>query len=128
MGHFNFTRFVGICGRLGSDHDGERASAAAMATRELRAAGLTWADVLGDPGQAQAEPVSRPDNVRAYPFRQHDPVRDMLADLLDVIDQLTPARQDFVHGCRSQASPLSDKQRQIVSDMWHRHFGKAARA
>jgi hypothetical protein len=126
MGVFNFTRFIGICGRLGSDHDGERASAAAMATRELRAANLTWADVLVDPGQAQAEPVSRPDNVS--PFRRHDPARDMLADLLDVIDQLTPARQDFVHGCRSQASPLSDKQRQIVSDMWQRQFGRAARA
>jgi hypothetical protein len=126
MGAFNFQRFIGICGRLGSDHDGERANAAAMATRELRAAGLTWVDVLVDPGQAQAKPVSRPDNVS--PFRRPDPVRDMLADLFDVIDQLTPARQDFVHCCRSQASPLSDKQCQIVSDMWHRHFGKAARA
>jgi hypothetical protein len=126
MGHFNFTRFTNICGRLGSDQDGERATAAAMATRELRAAGLTWTDVLVDPGQAQAKPVSRPDNVS--PFRRHDPARDMLADLFDVIDRLTPARQDFVHGCRSQASPLSDKQRQIINDMWHRHFGKAARA
>jgi hypothetical protein len=126
MGAFNFQRFIGICGRLGSDHDGERASAAAMATRELRAAGLTWADVLVDPGQAQAEPVSRPDNVS--PFRRHDPARDMLADLLDVIDQLTPARQDFVHGCCAQQRPLSEKQRQIVSDMWQRQFGRAARA
>jgi hypothetical protein len=52
----------------------------------------------------------------------------MLADLLDVIDQLTPARQDFVHGCCAQQRPLSEKQRQIVSDMWHRQFGRAARA
>jgi hypothetical protein len=38
-----------LCGMLGSEHDGERATAAAKADALLRAAGLTWADVIGPP-------------------------------------------------------------------------------
>jgi hypothetical protein len=38
-----------LCGMLGSQHDGERATAAAKADALLRAAGLTWADVIGPP-------------------------------------------------------------------------------
>lgn len=39
------TRLRKICGLLGSDHDGERAAAAAKATALLREAGKTWADI-----------------------------------------------------------------------------------
>lgn len=39
------TRLVGVLGMLGSDHDGERASAALLASRLVRDRGLTW-DVL----------------------------------------------------------------------------------
>lgn len=38
-----------LCGMLGSQHDGERATAAAKADALLRAAGLTWADVITAP-------------------------------------------------------------------------------
>jgi hypothetical protein len=38
-----------LCGMLGSEHDGERATAAAKADALLRAAGLTWADVITAP-------------------------------------------------------------------------------
>jgi len=39
-------KFKRICGMLGSDGGGERANAAALATRLLRDAGLTWADIV----------------------------------------------------------------------------------
>jgi hypothetical protein len=39
-------RLARICGMFGSDHDGERASAAAMADKLIRAHGLTWPDVI----------------------------------------------------------------------------------
>jgi hypothetical protein len=42
-------RLVGILGRLGSDHDGERAAAGLLASRMLRSAGLSWEDVI--PGE-----------------------------------------------------------------------------
>ncbi len=46
------TRLVGILGMLGSDHDGERAAAAALASRLVRDKGLTWDTlILGSVGQ-----------------------------------------------------------------------------
>jgi hypothetical protein len=39
-------RLIALCGRLGSDHDGECASAARMVTRFLTERDLTWEDVL----------------------------------------------------------------------------------
>jgi hypothetical protein len=39
-------RLVKICGVFGSDHDGERAAAAAMADKIVRDLGLTWADII----------------------------------------------------------------------------------
>jgi hypothetical protein len=39
-------RLAKLCGMFGSAHDGERASAAAMADKLVRAQGLTWPQVL----------------------------------------------------------------------------------
>ncbi|TDH57991.1 hypothetical protein E2C06_34945 [Dankookia rubra] len=41
------TKLARLCGLLGSEHDGERANAAAFATRTLKAAGWTWDDLVG---------------------------------------------------------------------------------
>jgi hypothetical protein len=38
-----------LCGMLGSEHDGERAAAAAKADALVRAAGLTWAEIIAPP-------------------------------------------------------------------------------
>ena len=40
------TKLAKVCGLLGSDHGGERAAAAAAATRILRDHGTTWADLV----------------------------------------------------------------------------------
>jgi hypothetical protein len=47
------TRLVGILGMLGSDHDGERAAAAALASRLVREKGLSWSDLIADGGGRQ---------------------------------------------------------------------------
>jgi hypothetical protein len=39
-------KLAGVLGRLGSEHAGERAAAALLATRLIREAGFTWQDVL----------------------------------------------------------------------------------
>lgn len=39
-------RLAAIAGMLGSEHEGERANAARLATLELRRLGLTWAQVV----------------------------------------------------------------------------------
>jgi len=47
------TRLVGILGMLGSDHDGERSAAAALASRMVRERGLTWDSLILDGGDRQ---------------------------------------------------------------------------
>jgi hypothetical protein len=43
------TRLVKLLGLLGSDHDGERATAGAKADALIRSMGLTWRDVIALP-------------------------------------------------------------------------------
>src|SRR3546814_17944079 len=50
-------RLAKVCGLLGSDHDGERASAAVAATAIIRNAGLTWAQIIPGGAPDEAEPV-----------------------------------------------------------------------
>ena len=45
-----------ILGRLGSDHDGERAAAGLLASRFMRDHGLTWPDVLAAPAPTTPPP------------------------------------------------------------------------
>jgi hypothetical protein len=51
------TKLVKVLGLLGSDHDGERASAAHKASEIIRKHRLTWADVLAP---AAVEPSGGP--------------------------------------------------------------------
>ncbi len=39
-------RLAALAGMLGSEHDGERANAARLATQELRRLGLTWSELI----------------------------------------------------------------------------------
>jgi len=39
-------RLAKICGMLGSNHEGERASAASLADKFVRDLGLTWRDII----------------------------------------------------------------------------------
>lgn len=50
-------RFIKLCGMLASPNEGERASAALKASEMLKAADLTWQDVLKD-SNALAEHLS----------------------------------------------------------------------
>src|SRR3546814_18882226 len=50
-------RLAKVCGLLGSDHDGERASAAVAATAIIRNAGLTWEQIILGGAPEEAEPV-----------------------------------------------------------------------
>jgi hypothetical protein len=52
------TRLAKILGMLGSNHDGERASAAAKADAMVRSMGLTWPEVIALPARPAAPPAS----------------------------------------------------------------------
>ena len=46
MRDLDIDRFLKLLGMFGSDHDGERANAAGLATKMLRDAGLTWVEFI----------------------------------------------------------------------------------
>jgi len=66
-------RLTKACGMLGSDFDGERASAAHAATRMLRRHGLTWAELIQCALSAQraSEPPKDEPPPRQGPPRDH---------------------------------------------------------
>jgi hypothetical protein len=49
------TRLVRLLGMLGSDHQGERANAGALADRFIRERELTWEQVVASEGQQQSQ-------------------------------------------------------------------------
>ncbi len=52
----DLSRLGKICGLFSSDHVGERAEAARRADAIVKAAGLTWPDLLLTPARAHREP------------------------------------------------------------------------
>lgn len=80
------SKLTKVCGLLGSDHDGERAAAAWQATRLLRQAGLTWADLFA--------PVPPPRTRAAAPVRAPHAARVQWA--LGFQDRLTPWESGFL--------------------------------
>jgi hypothetical protein len=70
-GPFDLARFMKLCGMLASPNDGERASAAAKASEMLKAADLTWTDVIKDAKTLHehiALGSAREEEVRAHKF------------------------------------------------------------
>ena len=52
-------KLVKVCGLLSSSHDGERAAAALQASRIVKAAGLSWSDLLRQPIASTPRPEGR---------------------------------------------------------------------
>ncbi len=92
---------------LGSDHLGERAAAAALASRVVRDKGLTWDNVVAAdapetrqaPGGTQDSPASRWAD------------SDTLATCLRWLGQLTTWECGFVVDLRTKRRPLTPAQR-----------------
>lgn len=97
-------RLVGILGRLGSDHDGERAAAGLLATRLLRDRGLSWDQVVPAPDAPPAGPPG---------------AADALADL-DLCkrrwNDLNSWHRQFIVGVSGQTRPMSPAQRAKVAE------------
>ena len=96
-------KLIGILGRLGSDHDGERAAAGLLASRMLRAAGLGWDDLIlssarQTPGETQGERAAQPQG------------GDNLTTCLRWLGELTTWEVGFVTDLRRKRRPLSPAQ------------------
>jgi hypothetical protein len=100
-------RLVAILGLLGSDHDGERASAGLLATRMLRQRGLQWIDLIAD----CSVPPPPPSASRAVTLWR--------ADLALAQRHLTfcrPWEQQFLRSVAQRPS-LSPKQRLVLGEI-----------
>ena len=88
-----------LCGLFGSDHIGERAAAAQMADRLVKASGLSWFDVIS----ARSTSI--------------DLTADKIAFALANICVLPMWERGFIYGVNSQRKPLSDRQLTILDQI-----------
>jgi len=102
-------RLVKLCGMFGSDHPGERATAAAMADQLVRKYGLTWDDVIRveahwdhNGTSAQAASLDWRAAVRFCNTKQH---------------RLSPREFDFIVSLARWRGEPTPKQRQWLSDI-----------
>jgi hypothetical protein len=107
-------RLAKLCGLLGSDNAGERATAAALADRMIRELGLRWTDVISVP-LVPAEPIS-----------PHDVSwQDALDVCLDRVDELDPRSRAFLQSLSRWRGEPSSKQLDWLFDIYARvHRGR----
>ena len=104
------TKLAKICGLFSSNHDGERAAAAWQADRIVRAAGLTWLELLVNDQHAQ-------------PQTYHTSPRDILTRYSA---DLTVWERTFLDGIARRPGTLSARQMQIFLEIRRRVTGGAA--
>jgi hypothetical protein len=84
-----------ICRMFSSDHDGERASAAAMADKIVRAHGLTWAEII---------------------LPQRHSIEEQIGIALAGLDALTRWERGFIYSINGRRN-LSPKQRNLLNSI-----------
>jgi hypothetical protein len=114
-------RFVKLCGLLTSDADGERATAARMASDLLRQHKLTWAEVLNPSCQpcpkcaGRAEQEERSRTYRAPRDWSRDPWRTVAIRCLMHDDLLSEWEASFLQSVlRQRRWRLSDRQQEVL--------------
>ncbi len=106
-------KLVAILGMMGSDHDGERAAAAALASRLVRDKGLTWdAVILADGPKTQQAPSG---TQGGHDTRWQD--SDGLATCLRWLGELTPWETRFVLDLRQKRRPFTPAQRAKIKQI-----------
>jgi hypothetical protein len=109
-----------ICGLLGSAHDGERASAAAKADALVRAAGLTWADVINVPPIIADAP-----RIRSWRSTSTD-WQKMAAFCHARREQLSQWDREFVRSMLHWHGEPSEKQQDMLASIYARMCREAA--
>jgi hypothetical protein len=108
-----------ILGLLGSAHSGERASAAAKADALVRAAGLTWAEVINVPIVPSAP------RIRAWRSTSSDWQR-MALYCHERRQQLSSWDRDFVRSMLHWQGEPSEKQQDCLASIFARLCSEAA--
>jgi hypothetical protein len=111
LARLDIEKLAKVAAMFSSPFDGERAVAAALADRMVRAAGLTWPDLLVP---VSTEKFGRPNNLLTP--------GEMLARHGDV---LTDWEKQFLASIIRRPSPLSARQSAIVTELRARCAGCA---
>lgn len=82
-------KLVKLCGMFGSDHEGERATAARLADQMVRGAGLTWESVFGLP--PMLAPRLQPDIAPAL-----DTAEKLKLDIMECVAEAVKMSRDQV--------------------------------
>jgi hypothetical protein len=107
------SRLGKICSLFSSNHTGERAAAAFKADQIVRAAGLTWPDVIG--GAALSKPTGE------WPASYITPA-EILAKR-DIF--LTDWEKGFLKSLCRRHGPMTLRQKQVFDEIRHRVIGAA---
>jgi hypothetical protein len=119
---------------LGSEFDGERANAAALADRLVRDAGLTWTDVIVAP---RRDAVSRGERETADFASARDYVNRLVRDYaqvercLDRADLFSTKQIAFLEGLNAwlrDRGPLTPRQRAVLAELVARVAARDGRA
>ena len=93
LDHRTADRLAKLCGMFGSSHDGERASAAAMADKLVRGLGLSWLEVIAP--------------------RSTITIEQQVGLALANVDALSMWERDFIYTVNGRAK-LSPNQREVL--------------
>jgi hypothetical protein len=112
----DLSRLEKLAGMLGSDFDGERAAAAAMASKLLQSHGLTWADVIRAPAAAPSGTSYKQRGFWMDPEGPHDALR-VLHEYADVLFARNEWLANFVADLRtSSPAKISIKQQHKIRE------------
>jgi hypothetical protein len=110
-----------LCGMLGSQHDGERAAAAAKADAFVRSLGLSWGDVIGPP-------IIPEQPVRIRAWRSADTDWQRMASFCHNRQWLLrPKDREFVRSMANWRGEPTEHQREWLLDLYaqlHRGAGR----
>lgn len=116
-------RLAKLAGMLGSEHDGERASAALLATKLLREKGLTWRDALDPAPKVVVREVTVPQRYR-YPRSAWRTLVAKIEASSGYWSLLSEWERSFIDDLGERRRPdLSDKQHRVLERiavwLWH---------
>jgi hypothetical protein len=106
-------RLAKILGRLGSDFDGERAAAGALAARFLKQRHLTWAELLEPAAPVPAAPIC-PRCRRPSPEFGWRRLADLCLQIGQEFDLLSEWEAGFLGSLRCRGYPPTAKQAAVL--------------
>lgn len=101
-------KLVGILSRLASDHDGERAAAGLLATRMLKARGLSWEQLVG--GASSTGSWRDELRCRRRPESDPQPWRSDVQRCLQRSDLMSCREREFLQSLTRWTGALTEKQ------------------